>query len=93
MADFPKATRTKEKIVKMPNGWEKTTNIPGLPKTTRYRHFRGKLVVDLYHDRGSDKYTVERIEGDNYAVKKFRAKSLEKAQKLADLMIDTWEND
>jgi hypothetical protein len=91
MANYPK-TRTTRKIVKMSHGkWEQITDIPSLPDTTRYIRWYGDARIVLFHKKGDDKYTLVRVEGDEWDVKKFRAKSLQRAQDRANLMNETWE--
>ena len=91
MANYPK-TRKTDKIVKMSHGkWEQMVNISSLPDTTRYIRRYGNNRIVLLHKKGDDKYTLVKVEGDDWDVKKFRAKSLQRAQDRADLMNETWE--
>ena len=89
MANYPKpkTTKTTGKISK----WERITDIPSLPDTTRYIRRYGNNRIVLLHKKGDDKYTLVKVEGDDWDVKKFRAKSLQRAQDRADLMNETWE--
>jgi len=89
MANYPK-TRKKDKIVKMADGWEKTTNIPGLPDTTRYTRLYGNNKVYLYHKRGSNEYTYGMGQDGKYITEKFRAKSLQKAKDGVDIIVENW---
>jgi len=87
MANYPK-TRTTEKTVKLPDGWEQTTNIPGLPNITKYTRWYGDSKIDLYHKRGDNKYTYTITrEPDIVSFHKIHAPSLQKAQKFFDRMM------
>jgi hypothetical protein len=89
MADYPK-TRT---TGKMYDGkwWERTTNIPGLPNTTKYTRWYGDWRIALYHKRGNNEYTYRMDKYGKYITAKFHAKSLKEAQDRVDLMIENKE--
>jgi IS30 family transposase len=88
MADYPKKRKTRT-TVKMSDGkWERTTNIPGLPHTIKYTRWYGNYKVDLYHKKGDNRYTLVRMgRGDDWSAREYHVTSLQRAQKLVDLMM------
>jgi len=92
MANYPK-TRKKEMTVQMPDGWDQTPEVldPHTIKYTRlYNNSRyGNLRANLYHKRRSNVYSYELMNLDkSYSTGRFEAETLEKAQKLVDLVMD-----
>jgi len=90
MPKYPKPTITK-RPANMYNGkWEKTTNLPGFPNTTKYTRWYENNRIDLYREGRSNlyTYTIVRDRDGAYIRSRFRAPSLQKAQDRVDLMIE-----
>jgi len=87
MANYPK-TRTK---VKMTNGWERAAKPLELPNTTKYIRWYGNTRVDLFHKRGSKKYTYILVRmgrnGTSFKEFHFNATTLQRAQEHVDLIM------
>jgi len=90
MANYPKP-RTKEKMVD--GKWKQTTDIRGLPNTTKYtRWYSSNYKVDLYHKRESDIYTyfiirMKRNGTSSFKEFHFNATTLQRAQEHVDLIM------